>query len=55
MRLQIGWLTLDYDKNYGIDKRSGWSVALSGSYYAQFWREPVSAVVWSIWQRWRYR
>lgn len=51
LKLKIGWLTLNYDRNYGIDRRSGWSVALDGSYYAQFWFEPLSAIVWSIWKR----
>jgi hypothetical protein len=48
-------MILEFDRNYGVDKRTGWSVAIGGSYYVQFWPEPVTAVLIAIWRAWRWR
>ena len=29
-------LTIDFDTAYGIDKRTGWSIAINGCYVVQF-------------------
>lgn len=47
-------LELDRDKGYGVDKRTGWSVAVDGSYVAQFvplWKALWTAAV----ATWRHR
>ncbi len=46
-------LRLDYDRDYGIDHRRGWSVAIDGSYYVQFWPEPITAVIVALWRWWQ--
>lgn len=53
MRIQINGFCLQFDLNYGVDKRTGWSVAIGGSYYAQFWREPFTAIIYSLWRAMR--
>jgi hypothetical protein len=32
MKIKLGSLMVEYDRNYGIDRRTGWSVAWLGSY-----------------------
>lgn len=39
-----------YDEDYGIDKRSGWSVAIDGSYYVQFEEYLIKAIVKAIYE-----
>lgn len=41
-------LRLDYDTNYGIDNRRGWSVHVNGICYVEFWREPITAILRAI-------
>lgn len=41
---------LDYDHEYGIQQRSGWSVALDGHYVVQL--EP--SLLRALWVAWRY-
>ena len=41
---------LDYDHEYGIHQRSGWSVALDGHYVVQL--EP--SLLRALWVAWRY-
>jgi len=33
--IRIGRLTVDFDRNYGCDKRTGWSIAWNGHYLVQ--------------------
>lgn len=40
--------TLEYDINYGIAKRKGWSVSIDGIYYVTFWPEPITAILWAF-------
>jgi len=34
-KLKNRTFSLDYDRNYGIDNRKGWSIAINGSYMVQ--------------------
>lgn len=36
IRIEIGKTAFHYDKDYGIDKRTGWSVSVNGSFICQF-------------------
>jgi hypothetical protein len=36
---------LHYDKNYGIYKRKGWSIAIDGHFYVEFERFLIVALV----------
>lgn len=50
--MKIGFLVVQYDRNYGIDRRSGWSVAWRGSYVSQL--EPSLLVaLWRLKNIWR--
>jgi len=35
MRLKLFGIELQHDRNYGIDKRTGWSICVAGSFYCQ--------------------
>ena len=35
IRLRLGGLGLEHDRNYGCDKRTGWSSTVRGHYVAQ--------------------
>lgn len=48
-------LKIEYDEDYGIDNRSGWSVAINGSYYAQFEKRLIAALVKSFYYRWLWK
>lgn len=43
---------LDYDPDYGIDHRSGWTVHYDGCVLVQFARGPLRAL-WRAWWKWR--
>lgn len=49
--LGIGIYELQYDRNYGIRKRHGWSVIIDGSVYAEL--QPW--LVMAIWKAVRFR
>jgi hypothetical protein len=45
IRLRVGRWQLDYDQDYGIERRRGWSAAVDGSYESEFvslWRAILS-------------
>lgn len=44
---------LDFELNYGINGRAGWSVAIDGIYWVEFWPEPITAIVVAFWRKWR--
>ena len=48
LRQYIFSFRLDYDTNYGIDNKRGWSVHINGMCHVQFWPEPITAILWSI-------
>ena len=48
LRLQVNQSGIDYDYEYGIDKRTGWSVFVDGSYIIQFERFLIVAVIKTI-------
>lgn len=48
MKLKLKHITIDYDTNYGIDKRTGWSIAVDGSYILQFERFLLIALLKAI-------
>ena len=46
-------IRIDYDKDYGIYLRSGWSISINGHYYCQFRRLLLIALLIAIWKRGR--
>lgn len=46
LKIQINRHCLAFDRDYGIDRRTGWSVAVDGSYIVQF----ESWLVVAIWK-----
>lgn len=44
---------LEYDSGFGIEKKSGWSVCIDGSYYMAFDKNVVRAVVVALWRWWK--
>ena len=48
-KLKILNIQIDYDKNYGINQRNGWSIIVKGSVVAELERFLVVA----IWKTWR--
>ena len=63
----MGWKTimyknhknflLEYDTDYGIDKKTGWSVCINGSYTAMFEKYWIIALIksfyiyWFVWEK----
>lgn len=47
--LELNRFQLEYDRDYGVAKRSGWSVAWHGSYAVQLDPWLLSA----LWRAWR--
>lgn len=43
---------LDYDPDYGIDHRTGWTVHYDGCVLVQFAKGPLRAL-WRAWWKWR--
>lgn len=51
-RIELFEWTVIFDRGYGCDKRTGWSVAVRGSYVIQF--EPgLCSALWKAWRRQR--
>lgn len=48
-------LRIDFDTNYGINKRTGWSIAVNGSYLVQLERFLLVAIVKALWTSFRLR
>lgn len=46
--LRIWQFQIEYDRDYGIDRRRGWSVKWDGSVCTQFAPNPIAAV-WRAW------
>ncbi len=51
-RFRYDHFELQYDRDHGVDHRSGWSVVIDGKVYVQFERGPVRAV-WRAVREWR--
>lgn len=52
LTIGIGPVSLEYDRDYGIDRRNGWSIVCSGRVLANI--EPwLVAAIWKAWQNWR--
>jgi hypothetical protein len=49
-RLCIRQLRIDFDHEYGISQRTGWSIVVDGSYCVQF----ESSLIAAIWKAFRY-
>ena len=45
-------LKIEYDKDYGIDKRTGWSIAINGWYVVQFHKYLVVALIKAFYEYW---
>ena len=50
LAIQLGRLLIEHDRGYGIDRRTGWSVAVNGSFRVQL--KPWLPV--ALWKAWRY-
>jgi hypothetical protein len=51
-RLDVNWYRLEYDRDYGINRRSGWTAVVDGSVLTQFvtlWR--ALGALWSHYGR----
>lgn len=48
-------LRIDYDKDYGVQSRNGWSVSIDGHYYVQFRKSLTLALIVSFWKHHRER
>jgi hypothetical protein len=46
-------LRLHFDRDYGSDKRSGWSIAINGSFYCELERHLFIAIFKAI-RKYRY-
>ena len=53
--LEIGEFRIEHDRDYGCNKRTGWSVSFDGSYLVQLHRSFWYALVSSCWRRWKNR
>lgn len=47
--VEVNRLQVEFDRDYGIGKRTGWSVAWEGSYAVQL--EPWLVI--ALWRAWR--
>ncbi len=43
-------VSIDYDKDYGVDNRSGFSICIDGSYYVQFRKDPFTALLIALYK-----
>lgn len=52
MRIEIGSLCIEHDRNYGIDRRNGYSIAIDGHYVVELnpslCQTLITAVRWWI-------
>jgi hypothetical protein len=51
LKFRIGKLTIDFDRNYGYDKRTGWSIAWYGHYLIQLEKHLLVAIYKAIRER----
>jgi hypothetical protein len=47
-------LKVTYDRDYGIDRRRGWSVSYDGICLVEF-RPTLLGALWKAWRKWRDR
>ncbi len=52
MKIKIKNLIIDYDKDYGIDNKTGWSIAIDGHYITQFDKFLIIAIIKAIRFEW---
>lgn len=43
--------SLDYDADYGVDHRTGWSVVIDGIVWSSFQAGPIRALWLAVWRR----
>ena len=48
MKLRLRWLTIDFDRDYGCYKRTGWSIAWDGHYLVELEKHFFVAVYKAI-------
>ena len=56
-RFEIAYdrVKIQYDQDYGIDHRKGWSIAIDGSYYVQFEKRLLVALFKAIYSYFELR
>ena len=47
-KLKIGRLGIDFDRNYGCDKRTGWGIAWHGHYLSQIEKHLIVTIIKAI-------
>jgi len=45
-------LKIQFDRNYGINKRTGWSICVNGCFYTQLERFLVVALIKAVRMHW---
>lgn len=45
MRVCWGKFAIHFDRDYGIDRRTGWSIAIDGSFVVQFEKHLLVALI----------
>ncbi len=53
MRIEMLNCALEHDRDYGADRRTGWSVVIAGSYAAELERYLIVALWKGLVQMWR--
>ena len=55
LKVKIGKVRIDYDKNYGRNKKTGWSVFIDSACYEQTRKFLIVALFKSFWDYYKYR
>ena len=53
--MSVEQIRLHYDRDYGIDRRGGWSLSINGSFVVQFERFLLVALAKSLWKHLTYQ
>ena len=52
MLFNIKNFSIDFNRDYGIDKKTGWSININGSFYAQLERFLIVALIKAFYVYW---
>ena len=44
LRFKLNRFSVDFDRNYGVSKRTGWSIAINGHYLVELEKRLVKAI-----------
>jgi hypothetical protein len=51
--MSIRSFNLEFNRDYGIDRRTGWTVVIDGIVHVQFARGPLRAIALGLFRHWR--